>query len=349
MRLDETIYNSEVELINVIGEKMPDEKYFKIPAISNSKLSLLNPIQGGNLQKYLEGFKHDYNSSLLLGTCVHGIILSPDEIVVSDYRHKPSGKIGYFIEQVFNYRVQNHSIEESLKLASEECDYYKDKFTQKVLRNVIQKGLRYYLDLTNGMFTVPGKDVYVLPEKQLENCYRCVNALKNNFHIKRILTQNLFKEKIFLNEYAFFADFKVTLPDTKTVTLKLKGKADSIVIDPEKKIVYLNDIKTTSKPLSNFMDKVISGKIVDGVLSHHHYYRQFALYLLFLKWHCEKTLGLKDYTYKVNVWAVETTGENNADNFPINQAWLNLGKQELKELLVELACYEAYGYDIDFD
>jgi len=349
MLIENFISNSTVQVVDVTGGKMPDSEYFKIPAISNSKLSLLNADQGGDKAKYLAGFQHGFNSSLLLGTCVHGKILSEDEILVSDYEGKPSGKLGYFIEKVYKYRKLGESIESSISKASIDADYYKNKITPKILRNALQKGLDYYIRLSHGEFDDPIKDVYVLPKKDLETCNRCVKSIKNNFFIKRILSENLIQEKKFMNEYAFFADFLVTLPDKSQMTLKLKGKADSIVIDPEKKIIYLNDVKTTSKPIYNFMDKVINGQIVSGVLSHHHYYRQFALYMLFLKWYCEKTLHLTGYTYRVNVWAVETTGENKAENFPINQAWLDLGKKELKSLLIQIAFYQLYGWDKDYE
>ena len=71
------------------------------------------------------------------------------------------------------------------------------------------------------------------------------------------------------------------MPDGKTVPLKIKGKFDSVVIDPESKTVYLNDLKTTSKSLEYFMDTTLMNddgteETYTGVISHHHYWRQLA-------------------------------------------------------------------------
>lgn len=282
-------------------------------------------------------------------TAVHSQILTPDEYIISDYEEKPSGKLGYFVEKVYEFRKAGNSISEALSLASEASDYYKGKLSANLRKKAISKGLDYYLRLMRGEFTHPTKEVLVLSKNQLEVCKKCIAAIKNNPQIRRQTSPNFFEEKKFMNEFAFFADFLVTLPDFSEVTLKVKGKADSIIIDPEQKIVYLNDVKTTSKPLSMFMDKRINDMTIDGVISHHHYYRQFMLYLLFLKWYCINVLNLTNYVYRVNVWAVETTGENKAENFPINQGYLDLGKKELKDLLVRIAFYEKYGWEQDFD
>ena len=60
--------------------------------------------------------------------------------------------------------------------------------------------------------------------------------------------------------------------------MPFKGKLDSVIWDPEKEILYLNDVKTTSKQIEYFMDHVYDGVCYEGVLSHHWYYGQLAGY-----------------------------------------------------------------------
>lgn len=350
MLLEEYISSCKVELTNVVGQKMPDSQYFAIPAISNSKLRLLNPGENGSPEKYQQGFQGGFNSSFLLGSAVHSQVLNPEEISVSDYEGKPSGKLGYFIEKVRDFRKAGNSISEALSLASNAADYYKGKLSANRIKTALKEGLDYYVRLMHKEFEDPTKEeVLVLPKKDLETCKRCVSSILNNYQVKQITSPNLFEDKIFMNEYAFFGDFFVTLPDGTKVPLKIKGKADSIVIDPEKKIVYLNDVKTTSKPIGMFMAKIFDGKVIDGVFDHHHYYNQLFLYLLLLKWHLMKNLNMVDYNYRSNIWAVETTGENKADCFNISQSYLDLGKKEIKELLVRVAWHETYGWDKNFE
>lgn len=349
MLINEYISKCKVEMTNCTGEKMSDPDYFSIPAISNSKLRLLNPKEGGSPEKYQKGFDYSYNPSLSLGSAVHSQVLQEGEVEISNYEGKPSGKLGYFIEKVYFYRRRGESISNALSLASEAADYYKDKLTPKLIKKAFKQGIDYYSRLVKKEFENPNKEVIVLPKQMLDTCWKCVKAIKNQPNIRKLLSENFFEEKIFMNEYAFFADFLVTLPDGNEKYLKLKGKADSIIIDPETKTIWLNDVKTTSKPIGLFMDHVWEGHVVDGVWSHHHYYTQMALYQLFTAWHLQKNLGYSDYKIKVSMWAVETVGENKADFFPVNQAWLDLGKQELKELLVRVAFHEIYGWEKDFD
>lgn len=50
--------------------KLKDEEYFSKAFniyISNSKLSLLNPEEGGSVKKYLNGFSDSFNESFSLG------------------------------------------------------------------------------------------------------------------------------------------------------------------------------------------------------------------------------------------------------------------------------------------
>lgn len=349
MLINDYISKCKVTVLNVIGEKMSDEEYFSIPAISNSKLKLLDPKEDGSPEKYKRGFQSTYNSSLLLGTAVHSQILTPNEVLLSDYEGKPAGKLGIFVEKVYYFRKSGHTLEKSFELASRAADYYNGKLTKSILRKAIKQGLDYYLRLCKGEFHDDTREVIVLPKAQLDVCKQCISAVLNNYQIHKLLSPNIFEDKIFMNEYAFFADFKVSLPNGKETTLKLKGKADSIIIDPETKTCYLNDVKTTSKPIGVFMDHIWEDHVVDGVFSHHRYEIQMTLYTLFLMWHLRKNMKLTDYTFKVNMWAVETCGEHKAECFPVSQAWLDLGKTELKELLVRVAFHELYGWDKNFE
>ena len=57
-----------------------DETYFNDyrDCISNSRLSYINPDQGGSVEKYLANEKIN-SGSLLLGSAVHAEVLQPEE------------------------------------------------------------------------------------------------------------------------------------------------------------------------------------------------------------------------------------------------------------------------------
>lgn len=344
------VSNYKVKFLNISGEDLSDKDYFMRPGISNSRLKYINPKEGGSPQLYLDPPKQDFNPSLLLGSAIHQLILQPNEYELSLYDKKPSGKCGAFIDRLFEYRQKGMSLEKAIQIASEQSDYYKNNITHNRLKTIISSGLDYYLKKLNNNFISLGKEVIVLPKQQLDTCVKCLNSFNNNYNIQNILKDNIFDPKEFLNEIALFSDIEVVLPDNKTVSLKIKGKFDSVVIDPETKTVYLNDIKTTSKPLEYFMGTVLTNddgieESYNGVFESKSYYRQLALYTLLLQMYLDHVLYKADYNIKCNIFAIETTGNNRSQLFRINNSYIQYGIKEFKELICRVAYCEVYGYN----
>lgn len=275
--------------------------------------------------------------------------MQPDDFEISDYQNKPAGKLGFFVEKVYENRKSGMKIVDSIEKASIDANYYAGKLTKKILRNAMKLGLDYYLRLSNGEFNPEnGKEKFVLSKKLYDSAHACINSINRNGAIQRILSQNLFEPKEFYNEIALFSDIEVVLPDGVSTIIRFKGKLDSVVWDPEKKILYLNDIKTTSKGLSYFMGYIYNDVPYDGVFEHRSYYTQLYIYSVLLQMYFQKILGIDDYTLYTNIFAVETTGEYRSESFRINNSYIELGKKEFKELMVRLAWHTTYGFDKDF-
>ena len=340
----------KIRFLNIKGEDMPDSEYYSLKGFTSiSRLKLLDPRHGGSPQKYKQGFDFGYNESLLLGSAVHAAILQPDDFEISDYQNKPAGKLGFFVEKVYENRKSGMKIVDSIEKASVDANYYAGKLTKKILRNAMKLGLDYYLRLSNGEFNPEnGKEKYVLSKKLYDSAHACINSINRNGAIQRILSQNLFEPKEFYNEIALFSDIEVVFPDGVSTIIRFKGKLDSVVWDPEKKILYLNDIKTTSKGLSYFMGYIYNDVPYDGVFEHRSYYTQLYIYSVLLQMYFQKILGIDDYTLYTNIFAVETTGEYRSESFRINNSYIELGKKEFKELMVRLAWHTTYGFDKDF-
>ena len=280
---------------------------------------------------------------------MHAAILQPDDFEISDYQNKPAGKLGFFVEKVYENRKSGMKIVDSIEKASIDANYYAGKLTKKILRNAMKLGLDYYLRLSNGEFNPDnGKEKFVLSKKLYDSAHACINSINRNGAIQRILSQNLFEPKEFYNEIALFSDIEVVFPDGVSTIIRFKGKLDSVVWDPEKKILYLNDIKTTSKGLSYFMGYIYNDVPYDGVFEHRSYYTQLYIYSVLLQMYFQKILGIDDYTLYTNIFAVETTGEYRSESFRINNSYIELGKKEFKELMVRLAWHTTYGFDKDF-
>ena len=160
--------------------------------------------------------------------------------------------------------------------------------------------------------------------------------------------QEIKKDKEILNEFPLFVEIEVSLPDNKTITIPFKGIIDSIIIDHYKKIVYLNDLKTTSQNIEYMMDQVIDGESFNGAFGKGHYYRQFAIYTFLLQMYLDHVLLLGNYDIQCNIIAIETNNSYRAGIYKVNNAYIEEGIKEFKELICKIAYYELYGYDANF-
>lgn len=358
--------NYKVEFLRetVHAKELSDAEYFSSDYkqyVSNSKLKLINPDEGGNPQKFKDGIKSEYNASFEFGTAVHELILQPEEFILSDYPFKPSAKLGIFIDEVIKSRKNGLSISNSLLVASIKADYYKGKLSPKIIKTAMQKGLRYYYDSVFKDIHLDefGREVIILNEKLQRDVASCIDAVNNNVKIRKLLHSQNFTDTIkYFNEEAIFIDIAVTLPNGEVVIIPFKLKFDNYSIDPENKLVTLNDLKTTGKPVSYFMGdhvpilddkgKKIGEQWINGSFQNYRYYRQIAIYMLVLQWYL-KSQNYNDYTYQANMMVVESTPDFKSEVYPISQAYIKQGLIEFKELICRVAWHEYNGYDKELD
>ena len=94
MKLSEIKISPILESLQLL--KIPDSKYFEEYSnyISNSRLSLLNPDQGGSPEKFFNGFTPTYSDAFSLGSNVHALILQNDLFQLVEEVNKPTAKLG---------------------------------------------------------------------------------------------------------------------------------------------------------------------------------------------------------------------------------------------------------------
>jgi hypothetical protein len=326
--------------------KMDDAEYFSEKYkdyISNSKLSLINPDEGGSKEKYMTGFASSYSESFELGSALHAMILQPDLFYISQFK-KPSGKLGIFIEKIFEFRNKGLSIQDSIDNASEAADYYKGKLSKTRLTTALKAGINYYFYLWKEFSVekeVHGSKTPIYLSASIHNKYiECMsNALVNDDILSFMgLGINSY------NEYAIFCEVNVTLDSGEEVIIKLKGKLDNFVIDDENSTLILNDLKTTSKPVSFFMGNNVRimeddkkyWKWFDGSFQKYRYYRQMAMYLWLLQCAMQALHGIM-YSSKGNMVVIETTPNFESKVYPVSNGDIRKGLAEMKKLLIYIA------------
>lgn len=347
---------TEIEIIpeSIRLVKITDEEYFSKEfgdSISNSKLGLINPAEGGSLAKYNDGYSGAYSESFELGSAVHAIVLQPNEYTVASIT-KPTGKLGLFADKAYEllkpYKELSNGITATIiEQASNEADYYAGKLSQKRIETALKSCEPYWKDRREYEalldLELDKKQIY-LSAPMKEKYRQCMQGLEANSKVQEILyPQGLLQRAEFYNEYAIFAEVDITI-DGKTTRLKLKSKLDNFTINHETQEITLNDLKTTGKPVNFFMGNNVRTFTVetgeqmvwyDGSFQHYHYYRQMGMYLWLMGCYL-KYKGI-NYTPKVNMIVVETIPNFKTRIYSVNGKQIKQGLDEFKNLLTLVA------------
>lgn len=304
-------------------EDMPDEEYFSekySDCVSNSRLSLINPEQGGSPEKFLEN-KHSFSDSFLLGSAVHAEILQPGEFDIIGGIDRPTAKLGLMADELFKYYP--NITRDDIIIASNKIDYYKGKMDDKKCQFVYDNCLPYWSKL---------KDLYdskaitkepILLDNNTKNKYdACVTSVKNNKEIVSLLEpEGFFDDVVVGNEVAFFIVFLAVDTETgQSVEIPFKAKLDNFTIVGND--VTLNDLKTTRHWLDKFKES----------FKDYHYYRQMGAYSWLLRLYAEKN-NIKIDSFKANMLVVSTVPDYRSGVFKVRASDVQQGFDEFKYLL----------------
>ena len=324
MKLSEIQINPLLDTLVMLD--IPDEEYFSDTYkdyISNSRLSYINPEQGGSYNLYLENPKKE-SSSLLLGSAVHCLTLQPDDFLLVDTVDRPTAKAGLMADSLYK---PNGSIptKEEIIAASDKVNYYKGKMDGKKIDELLSKCTNYWRN--RALFEHDYKDskelIYLDP-KNREILKSCSNSISGCKEIQSLLhPEYVMSKPISLNEQAILIDFELKFPDGYSTIVKFKSKLDNFTIEPDDNLVTLNDLKTTGHILSEF----------EGSFEKYHYYRQMGVYSYLLSLVVKKYYNVEDFTMKANMLLTSTVPEYSAGVYPVSKKQLLRGFEEFKKLL----------------
>lgn len=326
------------DLTSIQRIKMSDERYFSSEFkeyTSNSKFNDILPSRGGSPQEYFNPSKKKSTSSLSLGSAIHELILQPEEFELAEELDKPTAKLGNFVERCVYYRKQGKTIYETIHLAAKDADYYVSSIDTN-FRKALEKGFAFYWKSKN-----LANNVITLPNAMRDQCVACVNSILNNKQIiNKLHPVDEWDDEIpSFNEEAFFIDFIVLYKDKASV-IKFKMKADNWTYDPDNKVVTLNDLKTTSKPIPWFMNQEY------GSMVHFNYYRQMYIYSYILEEYCRRYMGFNEsWKMECNMLVVQTSETFQSACFHVNDHYLQMGKEEFEETIKKIAYYSIFGYE----
>lgn len=325
-------------------EKIDDSIYFTSPVyknrISNSRLGLLNPSQGGSPEKFFSGFKQTFNPSFALGSAVHEQILQPSLFKLAEDTGKPTAKMGGMADVLYDIYCQRDITDADIIEASNKIDYYKGKMTPDRIAEVRSKCAKYWEIRSLMEFSIEDpREVRYLDYPMLEKAKSCIESLQTNKQVMDLLhPKGIVEDPISECEQAILLDVKATMPDGKEVILHLKAKLDNFTIDTECNTIKINDVKTHGQMLYTFDDAKVK----------YHYNREIAMYMYLLSLVAKQFYGMDNPKKQANYLVVSTVPNFLSTVVPLSVREMRTGFHEFHNLLrysAYLMCYKGYAFD----
>ena len=336
---------SEIKLTPLLDTlqlvKISDAEYFSPKygeCISNSRLGLLNPRQGGSPESFFTGFKDEgFISSLVIGSAVHELVLQNESFELAPALGKPTAKMGAMADELYPVWLKHPIRTSDITEASNKINYYKGKLTPDRIKQVNEQCIPYW-KARKKLVSNSNKELIYLDDKSRDTVYNCVEALTNNPQVQELLhPSGLIDAPISLNENALLLDVQAECPNGKTFIMHLKAKLDNFTIDLESDTIVVNDVKTIGKVVSE----------IDSNISKYHYSRELAMYLFLLRLYVIKEYGIENPTMKANYLVVSTVPQYYTKVRAMTKKECYEGLHEFRTLLRYAAYQIGYnGYSL---
>lgn len=318
-------------------ENIDDDTYFskyKKDYISNSRLGIL--VKYG-VKTFFEGIPNEYNTSFETGSLVHQQVLQPEAFEVIEGVYKPTAKAGLMADALYKSDGTTPTDDE-IKSMSYVIGYYKDKLTSNRIKEFRDKAEPYWRDrciFERKLGKKPTKQLVYTDEKNFEILTNCLKTLNKDRNIQKLLhPEGLLSEPIIKNEHSILLDVKMEVPGYEPRVYKLKAKLDNFTIDRESGIITVNDLKTTSRPASQFDPKFFR------------YQREIAFYSYLLKLIAKYKYNIENPSIKGNFLVVSTIPDYNTLVYPMTPKLFKMGWEEVKYLLKCVAYFnQVKGYE----
>lgn len=310
--------------------------YFDIPAISNSALGHIDPLNGGNpkqFRKYMDGLIEESSSGFQLGTLVHQMILEPETIEMEP-TNVPGPKVKEIIDKLFAIMREEYpgltdhfSLEESIEKINIDdmlVDFYKSRSLQSKHATLIKDGSEYWFALCQAADkTLVSPDVF-------RQVHECMDSITSHDLAKFLLIggdDGEWDEALNEAEITWKEEWQLTM-DEPPVELDMKAKLDRILINHETKKIALVDLKTTRSPLGKFHDTVIK----------YEYHRQLAFYQFAL------SRAYPEYTIDTAyIIAIQTNKSYPCEVFLIDESYLEIGWNRACQLINRVCFHTQLG------
>ena len=334
-----------MELENIMEESiqiMEKDFYNKPFNFSYSSLNKLMWNPQAFYQMYVLGNREEKTESYLVnGKIIHALLLEEDkfhdQFIVSP-ANLPTGSTRSVVDRVFYHaqelQANGDARTEFTEFSDAVLDVLKDINLHQSLKTDQQRIDKMYTpDAMNYWDFLKAKgNKTLIDQENYDFCKTGVDLIKMNKQICDLIGCNItdFSNKEVFNEIPV----DVQMNDKP---FGLKGIVDNLVIDHDKKIIYVNDIKTTSKDLKDFPESI----------EFYNYWLQAAIYCTMIG---IKFINLIDGGYQFKFHFVVIDRAYQVYPFPVSDNTLNNWFSKMTDVLQKAHWhYENKSYELPYD
>ena len=293
-------------------------------------------------QMYVLGLKEEkLDAHLVQGKLIHLLLLEPEkfekEFMVTPST-LPSGNLRVVVDRVFkHYTELSRNGDDRTELAQfdgaildvmRDMNYFQNLKTdqQRLDKIITPEAISYWEFLkTKGDKTLIDPDTFKF-------CTDAVDIIKTNEQVCRLIGCDVteFDSKEVINELPVSAEFS-------NKAYGLKGIIDNLVIDHDKKIIYVNDIKTTGKDLKDFPETI----------EYYSYWLQAIIYMIIVN-HLYGDLTGQGYETKFHFVVIDRTFQSYA--FPVSEETLNKWLDRFQDCIAKAEWhYKNRSYELPYE
>lgn len=278
---------------------MTEKEYRALEIDSYSSLKVFSEDRKKYYRKFIlkEILKEDETPETKFGSLVDCLRFTPEEyenrycLALSQI---PTGQYGKFVDELWKVTLNSinsdgevtRNLDSMLEDAYNTVKFDKDGNIVDFKRDSLEVAKRKFLGSELETHYRQLRESYgktIIELSELENAQKIVQELKGNFATKEVT--NLVTDKRFTVHYQFPIIGELDASITKSTPYKLKCLIDQLLIDNEKKIIYIYDLKTAWDNEQQFQYNYLKYK----------YYLQMAVYFyLVVEWK-KKIKEIADY------------------------------------------------------
>lgn len=307
------------DVLNNVMQDLENEFYNKRFYFSYSSLNKLMWNPQSFYQSYVLDIKEErLDNHLVNGKLIHLLLLEPEnfnnKFIISPIS-LPGDSTRKVIDRVYSHHkeLSNSSLSRTdlkdysnaiLDILSDINLHQSLKTDEQRIDKILTPEAFNYWE-----FLKTKEDKVLISDETYKYCTTAVDIIKTNKKICELigLEVTAFDNKEVINEKTFISD-------SKKYAFGFKGIIDNIVIDHDKKIIYINDIKTTSKDLRDFPESI----------EYYSYWMQAIMYTILVTNEYDNLI-VNDYQLEFRFIVIDRLFQTYA--FPVSQTtletWLN--------------------------